>query len=223
MKQVSESYAQLENSYQARPWVQLAHQNAPWPNRIEFRNAMYVGIQTDRLTHWLAGEELFISYGASEWFTDRGLISEVAKAAESTAEFGGPEEKILNPRLTWRHTSICKCLVPHLKSSIFINFLELSSFQSSAFELKLLRKTESLSCCILHLLGHKKVSYGHIVMVSGPQVEGTARLSLLAGLQVNEVFHFPEALCKRHNTPAICTARAYCTGTLSVAKCIYVH
>lgn len=179
-----------------------------------------------------AGEELFISYGASEWFTDRGLISEVAQAAESTAEFGGPEEKILNPRLKWRHTSICKCLVPclhlspvisSLKSSIFINLMELSSFQSNAFELKLLRKTESLTCCILHLLGHKKVSYGHIVMVSGPQVEGTARLSLLAGLQVNDLFHFPEALCKRHNTPAICTARAYCTGTRSVAKCIYVH
>ena len=66
----------------------------------------------------------------------------------------------------------------HLKSSFFINFMELSSFQSSAFELKLLRKTESLTCCILHLLGHKKVSYGHLVMVSGPQVEGTARLSL---------------------------------------------
>lgn len=65
-----------------------------------------------------------------------------------------------------------------LKSSIFINFTELSSFQPSAFELKLLCKTESLTCCILHLLGHKKVSYGHIVMVSGPQVEGTARLSL---------------------------------------------
>ena len=39
----------------------------------------------------------------------------------------------------------------HLKSSIFINFLELNSFQSSAFELKLLRKTESLTC-------HKKVT-----------------------------------------------------------------
>ena len=39
----------------------------------------------------------------------------------------------------------------HLKSSIFINFMELSSFQPSAFELKLLRKTESFNC-------HKKVT-----------------------------------------------------------------
>ena len=76
-----------------------------------------------------AGEELFISYGASEWFTDRGLISEVAKAAESTAEFGGLEEKILNPRLKWRHTSICKCLVPCLHLSPVISshlFLSIS-------------------------------------------------------------------------------------------------
>lgn len=42
----------------------------------------------------MPGEELFISYGTSEWFTDRGLVSQSAKPAQLQNSTGSDSTKV---------------------------------------------------------------------------------------------------------------------------------
>eukprot|EP00913_Durusdinium_trenchii_P009055 g8514.t2 len=43
---------------------------------------------------YIEGEELFISYGTSEWFTDRGLVSQSAKPAQLQNSTGSDSTKV---------------------------------------------------------------------------------------------------------------------------------